>query len=107
MASTSPDSDTSERTPGGDEPATESATQTWSLSIPETATAAEAAAIVAAIDAHLQDRAAAATAETTPTRSETPWTLAGRIDALAGTSVTIPESAPRDAWTAASRSRRF
>jgi len=65
----------------------------------------EAAAIAAAISAHLTDRqrAAAAADEGTPTVSE--WTLAGRLDAVGTRSRRRPRSVDRgNEWKAAARS---
>jgi hypothetical protein len=65
----------------------------------------EAAAIAAALSAHLTDRqrAAAAAEESTPTVSD--WTLAGRLDAVGTRSRRRPRSVERgDEWKAAARS---
>ncbi|MFB6301687.1 MAG: hypothetical protein ABEH78_02320 [Haloferacaceae archaeon] len=80
------------------------------LVLPPDADPDEAAAIVAAVGAHLRDRAAAATAAAEGD-GEPSWTgerfrFAGRIDALSGRSVRIPLDAPTDAWTAAGRADR-
>lgn len=79
------------------------------LDVPEDATDEEAAAIAAAIGAHLRDREAAAATkqDDTPGWDDDRWTFAGRIEALQGRSVRVPESAPRDAWTAAGRVDRY
>lgn len=81
------------------------------LTIPDDADDAEAAAIAAAVAAHLRDGelAAAAAAETdaeTGWEGER-WAFAGRVDRLSGRSVRVPENAPTDPWTAAGRADRF
>lgn len=80
------------------------------LSLPEDADAEEAAALVAAIGAHVrsQEAAAAAAAE----RSEETWdgkrwSFAGRMRALQGRDVRVPTDAPVDAWAAAGRTDRL
>lgn len=78
------------------------------LTLPKRATDEEAAAIAAAIGAHLQDRAAAAAATADDGgRTEQPWTLVGRIEASGGTASHVPETAPADAWTVAARQDRL
>ena len=80
------------------------------IDIPDDADPEEAAAIIAAIGAHIRDQEAAAAAaegdeETWQGRQ---WTFVGRIEALQGRSLQrVPEGAPTDAWTAASRADRF
>ena len=74
--------------------------QERTLSIPESAGRAEAAAIAAAIGAHLRDRAAEATADETPEYCDR-WTLCGRFRG---------RKPPRDVvrgeeWKAAGRAR--
>jgi hypothetical protein len=81
------------------------------LDIPDDADPEEAAAIIAAIGAHMRDQEAAAAA-TAGSDEETwqgqKWTFAGRIEGLQGRSIQrVPEGAPTDAWTAASRADRF
>ncbi len=78
------------------------------FTLPERATNEEAAAIAAAIGAHLQDRAAAAAATADDDgRVEEPWTLVGRIEASGGTASHVPAEAPTDAWTVAARQDRL
>jgi hypothetical protein len=84
------------------------------LDIPDDADDAEAAAIAAAVGAHVHDgylAAAAAAAATdgaeTWTGDGKRWTFAGRIDGLQGRSNRVPETAPTDAWTASGRTDRF
>ncbi|MDZ5811439.1 hypothetical protein U4E84_08780 [Halorubrum sp. AD140] len=80
------------------------------LTIPDDADDAEAAAIAAAVAAHLRDGelAAAAAAEAeAPGWDGERWSFAGRIDRLSGRSVRVPAGAPTDPWTAAGRAGRF
>jgi uncharacterized RmlC-like cupin family protein len=81
------------------------------LDVPDDASEEEAAAIAAAIGAHLHDRhrAAAAAAESTAeTWAGKRWAFAGRIQALQeGRTVTVPDGAPTDDWTVAGRTDRF
>ena len=78
------------------------------LSIPPTATPEEAAAIAAAVGAHIRDQqmaaiAAAAAGDDTVTWDGKRWQFAGRTEALSGTSRRVPREAPTDEWTAAGR----
>jgi hypothetical protein len=81
------------------------------LVIPENADPDEAAAIIAAIGAHMRDQeaaAAAAAGDDEETWHGEKWTFAGRIEGLQGRSIQrVPDGAPTDAWTAASRADRF
>ncbi|MYL67589.1 hypothetical protein [Halorubrum distributum] len=80
------------------------------LSIPDDARDDEAAAIAAAVAAHLRDgelAAAAAASDGDEGREEDRWALAGRIDRLHRRRVRVPADAPADPWTAAGRSDRF
>ena len=81
------------------------------ITIPENADPDEAAAIVAAIGAHMRDQEAAAAAaegDDEETWQGEQWTFAGRIEGLQGRSIRrVPDGAPTDAWTAASRADRF
>lgn len=82
------------------------------LSIPDDADDAEAAAIAAAVAAHLRDGelAAAAAAEASGDGWDDDgkrWSFAGRVARLSGRSVRVPASAPTDPWTAAGRAERF
>lgn len=83
------------------------------LALPETATDGEAAAIVAAVGAHLTDldRAAAAAAAD-DADDETGWdghrwSFAGRTEAVGGRPARPTDSTPTDPWTAAGRSDRL
>lgn len=82
------------------------------VDIPDDADDDEAAAIAAAVGAHVTDwdRAAAAAAAASgdeETWQGRKWTFAGRIDDLQGRSIRVPETAPTDAWTASGRTDRF
>ena len=82
------------------------------LRVPDDADDAEAAAIAAAVGAHLTDRDRAAAAAAAASGDEETWqghewAFAGRIDGLQGRSIRVPETAPTDAWTAAGRTDRF
>ena len=81
------------------------------LSIPDHARDDEAAAIAAAVAAHLRDgelaAAAVAASDADAGRDEDHWGLAGRIDRLHRRRVRVPADAPADPWTAAGRSGRF
>ncbi|WP_408958735.1 hypothetical protein [Natrinema sp. 74] len=80
------------------------------LDLPDDADDEEAAAIAAAIGAHLHDRALAAAAaaaggdETWDTKR---WAFAGRVRAQQHRTVRVPREAPTDAWSAAGRTERF
>jgi hypothetical protein len=79
---------------------------------PDDATDDEAAAIAAAVGAHLRDRAVAAAEneggdEDGREWTDRRWAFAGRLDALAGRAARVPEGAPADDWTAAGRSGRY
>ncbi len=71
----------------------------------------EAAAIAAAIAAHLRDRqaaaAAAAAADDDERESRRSWAFAGRLEAVGETADRPPNNTPKNAWSAASRADRF
>ena len=70
----------------------------------------EAAAVMAAIAAHIRDlEVAAAGADEEPESWEGKrWAFAGRIASIdGGTNRRVPRSAPTDAWTASGRRDRF
>ncbi len=95
-----------------DPAAADSAPPLAGLSIPDDASDAEAAAIAAAVGAHLRDGelAAAADDDATGGRDGTEWALAGRIERLRGRRdrpVRIPPEAPADPWCATARRDRF
>lgn len=80
------------------------------ISIPEDASDEEAAAIAAAVQSHLAALAAAAAADDGDDAEAwdgKKWTFAGRVEALGGRSVRVPDGAPTDAWSAAGRRERF
>ncbi|MFC7230250.1 hypothetical protein ACFQMM_00570 [Saliphagus sp. GCM10025308] len=79
-----------------------------SITLPADATSEEAAAIAAAIGAHLRDLEAAAAAQTDEeTWDGKRWSFAGRIDAQQGRTVRVPTRAPTNPWAAAGRADRF
>ena len=83
------------------------ATPDRSLSVPDAATPEEAAAIAAAIAAHVRDQEVAAAAAAA-TDEEDGWTgrrwlFAGRTEGLTGHPRRVPEGAPTDDWTALTR----
>lgn len=94
-----------------DASAPEHASTLSGLTIPDDASDAEAAAIVAAVGAHLRDSEAAAAeaaaGESEPTWDGERWTFAGRVERLRNRRVRVPDGAPTDAWTAAGRADRF
>ncbi|MFC5973482.1 acc operon protein [Halomarina salina] len=69
----------------------------------------EAAAIVAAVRAHLRAQAAARTAdeETEETWDGERWAFAGRVATLQRRDVRVPREAPTDPWTASGRTARM
>ncbi|WP_435154415.1 acc operon protein [Haladaptatus sp. DFWS20] len=77
------------------------------LSIPANASAEEAAAIAAAINAHLQDQRAAAEADDEPDWNGQRWQFAGKVAQLQNRNVRVPRDAPTDPWSAAGRTTRF
>jgi hypothetical protein len=80
------------------------------LDLPDDATEDEAAAIAAAVSAHMRDQAvaaAAAAAATEETWRDRKWAFAGRVDALQGRRTRVPDGTPTNAWVAASRAERF
>ncbi|MEE6210031.1 acc operon protein [Salarchaeum sp. III] len=85
-------------------------TSRYNVSLPEDASEDEAAAIAAAVSAHLRDReAAAAAAEASGEASwdGERWGFAGRVNALQSREVRVPDGAPTDPWSAAGRTERF
>ncbi|MES3516437.1 MAG: acc operon protein [Natronomonas sp.] len=73
------------------------------LDIPD-ADEAEAAAIAAAIRAHLQ---AEGNDDDAPTWEGKRWQFSGRVASLQGRRRRVTETAPTDEWTAAGRSDRM
>lgn len=82
-----------------------------SLSIPAGASEKEAAAIAAAVEAHLAAERAAVAAMDASTADDTwagrRWTFAGRLEGTMDRTVRVPMEAPTDPWQAAARSDRF
>ncbi|WP_394324677.1 acc operon protein [Halarchaeum acidiphilum] len=84
-----------------------------SVDVPAHASDAEAAAIVAAVSAYLdEERAALAAAAAASDEGETwdgaKWRFAGRLEATGGHGGRrVPDGAPTDAWSAAGRAERF
>ncbi|WP_049925631.1 hypothetical protein [Halopiger goleimassiliensis] len=80
-----------------------------SIDIPDSADDEEAAAIAAAIGAHLHDHAlaAAAAADEEETWDGNRWAFSGRIRSQQHRHVRVPRGAPTDAWSAAGRTDRF
>ena len=90
----------------GSQPAVERAEPAVAVSIPDDATEAEAAAISAAVSAHITDcqRAAAAAAAAESAEYTDQWTLAGRLDRFGKRR--RPRNVERgEEWTAAARAR--
>jgi len=86
----------------------EVATLLRALSIPDDADDAEAAAIAAAVGAHLTDLEVAAAAEGDDAGwTGRKWSYAGRVRQVQGRQVRVPDRAPTDAWTASGRTDRF
>jgi thiamine monophosphate kinase len=79
------------------------------LSIPADADDAEAAAIAAAVGAHVTDLelTAAASGGDTDSWRDRKWSFAGRVRSVQGRDVRVPDDAPTDAWTASGRTDRF
>lgn len=82
------------------------------LQLPPSASADEAAAIAAAVGAHLRDRRAAAAAAAAAAAEEPSWddhrfAFAGRLEQVQGRAARVPSDAPRDAWAASGRTDRF
>jgi len=82
-----------------------------SLELPDDADDEEAAAIAAAIGAHLHDHALAVAAAAASGGEETwddkRWAFAGRVRAQQHRTVRVPRDAPTNAWSAAGRTDRF
>lgn len=84
---------------------------TLDLTIPADASEEEAAAIVAAIGAHVRDQelaaAAAAAANGEETWTGSRWKFAGRMRSQQHHHTRVPTTAPTDPWSAAGRTDRF
>ena len=82
------------------------------LVLPDDADATEAAAIAAAIGAHIRDQHAAAAAAAAEHDEEESWQgkrwgFAGRVESLQRRTVRVRDGTPTDAWSAAGRSDRL
>jgi hypothetical protein len=79
------------------------------IKMPDDASDEEAAAIAAALSAHIAHLEAetAAAEDGEATWDGDRWAFAGRIAGLDGHVCRVPDGAPRDAWTAAGRRDRF
>ena len=78
------------------------------VSVPPDADGAEAAAIAAAVGAHVRDQErAAAAGDGERTWDGHRWSFAGRIRSQQARETRVPRGAPRDPWTAAGRTDRF
>ena len=79
------------------------------IRLPDDADKDEAAALVAAIGAHIrsQEAAAAAAADEGETWTGRRWGFAGRVHQLQHREVRVPTSAPVDGWAAAGRTQRM
>ena len=81
--------------------------------IPDDADSSEAAAIAAALGAHLRDEAAAAAAAAEAAADEEAswdgdrWQFAGRVSQLQHRDVRVSLDAPTDPWVAAGRTDRL
>ncbi|WP_241662535.1 hypothetical protein [Halorubrum depositum] len=111
MAADSPGPDADSTEPEHDPAGPTVAAVLDDLTVPDDADDAEAAAIAAAVAAHLRDgelaAAAAAEADAETGWEGERWSFAGRVDRLTGRSIRVPENAPTDPWTAAGRADRF
>lgn len=81
----------------------------YDIDVPADASDEEAAAIAAAVSAHLArlEAEAAAAGDAEETWEGDRWAFVGRIAGMDGHSRRVPDGAPRDAWTAAGRRNRF
>ncbi|OVE85678.1 hypothetical protein [Natronolimnobius baerhuensis] len=80
------------------------------ITLPDDADEEEAAAIVAAVGAHLHDQAlavAAAAASDQESWDGKRWAFSGRVRAQQQRLARVPRDAPTDAWSAAGRTDRF
>lgn len=81
------------------------------LTLPDDADATEAAAIAAAVSAHMRDQEAAAAAAAAETEGDSwdgkRWGFAGRVESLQRRTVRVRDGTPTDAWSAAGRADRL
>jgi hypothetical protein len=99
-----------EHAPDVDERETPDAALRERLTLPPDAGESEAAAIAAAVGAHIRDQeaaAAAAEAEEEESWEGKRWAFAGKVESLQRRTVRLREGTPTDAWTAAGRSERL
>ncbi|MDZ7746385.1 MAG: acc operon protein [Halobacteriales archaeon] len=75
--------------------------------VPESADEAEAAAIVAAVSAHLAAQEQDEEESTPETWNGKRWAFAGRTETVLGRAVRATDGTPTDAWTAAGRADRL
>jgi hypothetical protein len=75
------------------------------VDVPDDANTEEAAAIAAAVRAHVA--AAESDADDEPDWPGDRWAFRGRVEALQRRRARVPTGAPRDAWSAAGRTDRF
>lgn len=96
-------------TDGGTGPGPEVGDLLSALEIPDDADPEEAAAIAAAVGAHLTDLELAARARDgeDDTWRGREWWFAGRTEAVGGRSTRVTEGTPTDPWTAAGRADRL
>jgi hypothetical protein len=90
----------------------ETTTTAIDLHVPERATQEEAAAIAAAIGAHVRDQQLAAVRAASEGDDEASWegerfAFAGRLEALTAHGSRVPLGAPTDKWTATGRRDRY
>jgi len=81
------------------------------LTVPDDADDAEAAAIAAAVGAHIRDGEAAAAAAAESEQAESwegkRWGFAGRVESTQRRTVRVRDGTPTDAWSAAGRTDRL
>ncbi|MDJ1430500.1 hypothetical protein [Halostagnicola sp. A-GB9-2] len=80
------------------------------IDIPDDADESEAAAIAAAVSAHVRDQelaAAAAAADEEDSWDGKRWSYAGRVRAQQQRTIRVPRDAPTNPWSAAGRTDRF
>jgi hypothetical protein len=87
-------------------------TEAGQLTVPARASPEEAAAIAAAVGAHIQDQRRAAALAAQSGDDEETWdgerfAFAGRLEGLTGCGARVPREAPTDKWTATGRRDRF
>jgi hypothetical protein len=87
-------------------------TPSTDIDVPDDADDEEAAAIAAAVGAHVRDgylaAAAAADGEAAADAwTDRRWTFAGRLETLQGRAARVSDATPTDEWTAAGRTDRL